>query len=164
MGDGPGQHVRWALLVLEDRKQLVHGHAAETRRRGLPHRLVRVGEELLEQVDEVRGLEGQRALRGHEAQLAGDPALPELLDERVGGALPHQGRGDGEGLLVGRDEAGAPKPVFDRGAMRRTPSEGDGDGDGGRDARGRGEAARRRPGRGEGAALPPPGGRAGSAR
>ena len=87
------------------------------------------------------GLRGSAPCAAMRRSWRGTPPFPELLDERVGGAIPHQGRGDGEGLLAGGTRPGAPKPVFDRGAMRSTPSEGEGDGDGGRDARGRGETA-----------------------
>src|SRR5262249_24068085 len=97
--EAPGQHLRRRLAVLQDGTQLVHGQAPEGAGRGGADLVVVVVQQVIQQLDEIRGLEGEGALRGHEAQLARHASTPALVDEGVGAGHAQ--------LTLGAGEAGA---------------------------------------------------------
>ena len=72
------------VAVLRNGNELVDGESGEGPCGGGAHSLVGVADEVAPQLDEVLGGQRQEALRGHEAQVARDPAAAKLLDEGVG--------------------------------------------------------------------------------
>jgi hypothetical protein len=91
LGHHPAEHARGRLPVAPDRQHLLDRLREQRGGGGLAHVRLGVLQQQVQQLDQVRGLERQRALGRQQTQVGRDAAPAELVHQRVRGpAVVHR--------------------------------------------------------------------------